>query len=355
MTAKYISRMKVKSFGPLSNLDIELTPLHAFIGPNDSGKSTLLRVVQTILDSILNKDVHAATNPWFSYSPHDVELFFSFVDIFYKETCRDDKVEERLIKDNKVIHSTQKPHVMHPMQLVMASNITDKAPPELTSFLFHGTRFIKWDPDAMRQESRLIPSNEKCDFLDERGQGLSGIYDAILKKGDDSYRNIADDVRKLFPIARNIQLENTTGNTVAIKIELHDGSVIPARFLSDGILYYLAFAALRFLKPVSVFLIEEPENGLHPARIKEIMKILRSVSESAQVILTTHSPLVINELQGNEVTVVTRHESKGTQAIRLDKTPGFLERSKVYALGELWVSYADGNYEDPLMTGSDSL
>lgn len=79
------------------------------------------------------------------------------------------------------------------------------------------------------------------------------------------------------------------------------------------------------------------------------MRVLRRISERVQVILATHSPFVINELQGDEVTVVTRPDGQGTQVRRLCDTPNFEERSKLYALGELWVSYADGKNEEPLL------
>jgi hypothetical protein len=60
--------------------------------------------------------------------------------------------------------------------------------------------------------------------------------------------------------------------------------------------------------------------------------------------------LVVNELRPEEVTVVTRDET-GTHASLIRDTPEFEERSKVYALGELWVSYANGVDEAPLLKG----
>jgi predicted ATPase len=121
--------------------------------------------------------------------------------------------------------------------------------------------------------------------------------------------------------------------------------------MSEGMLYYLAFAILPYLDPTPIVLVEEPENGLHPARIAEVMRMLRAISEKTQVILATHSPLVINELRPDEVTVVTRSAEHGTKATLLKDTPNFEERSKVYALGELWLSYANGEDEAPLLQG----
>jgi predicted ATP-dependent endonuclease of OLD family len=80
------------------------------------------------------------------------------------------------------------------------------------------------------------------------------------------------------------------------------------------------------------------------------MAVLRAMSEGGtQVILTTHSPLVINEMQPNEVTIVTRTPEEGTRFTPLAETPDFEERSRVYAPGELWLSYADGVLEGELV------
>jgi predicted ATPase len=94
---------------------------------------------------------------------------------------------------------------------------------------------------------------------------------------------------------------------------------------------------------------------LHPARIAEVVRILRRISESGtQVIIATHSPLLVNELQPGEVSVVTRNPESGTQVKLISQTPNFEKRSKVYALGELWLSYANGMDEAPLLEGQSA-
>lgn len=140
---------------------------------------------------------------------------------------------------------------------------------------------------------------------------------------------------------------------VVLEAELTSGARVEANRMSEGLLYYLAFAALRHLVPVSLLLVEEPENGLHPARIAEVVRALRAIVKDTrtQVVMATHSPLVINELTPNEVSVVTRSPESGTKVTRIKETPNFEQRSKVYALGELWLSYANGSDEAPLLAG----
>jgi hypothetical protein len=61
--------------------------------------------------------------------------------------------------------------------------------------------------------------------------------------------------------------------------------------------------------------------------------------------------MVLNELQGNEITVVTRDEQHGTSATLLSETPNYAERSQIYLNGELWVAYGDGVTEDAIING----
>ena len=90
--------------------------------------------------------------------------------------------------------------------------------------------------------------------------------------------------------------------------------------MSEGLLYFLAFSALPYLAPSSILLVEEPENGLHPARIRDVMNILKEISKTTQVLIGTHSPLVVNELEANQVTIVTRDAKHGTRTRLLKDT-----------------------------------
>jgi predicted ATPase len=98
-------------------------------------------------------------------------------------------------------------------------------------------------------------------------------------------------------------------------------------------------------------LIEEPENGLHPARIAEVLTVLREVSKTTQVVLATHSPLVVNELSGDEISVVTR-DDQGTHAVLLANTRDYEQRQTIYKNGELWLGYGDGVEEARLLRGA---
>ena len=78
---------------------------------------------------------------------------------------------------------------------------------------------------------------------------------------------------------------------------------VDARGMSDGTLRFAAIVvALLTVQPHSLLIIEEVDNGLHPSRAKELIKVLKKVSSerNVDVLCTTHNPTLIGEL-GNEM------------------------------------------------------
>ena len=114
---------------------------------------------------------------------------------------------------------------------------------------------------------------------------------------------------------------------------------IPATRLSDGTLRYLCLLAILYNPtPPPVVCIEEPELGLHPDIVAGLAKHLLAASERMQLIVTTHSDILVDALTWNPETIIVCESVDGaTQMKRLDPDAikGWLEN---YRLGELWSS-----------------
>lgn len=311
----YLDRLRIRDFRCIHEVDFSLTPLHALIGPNDSGKSTILDALRSI-----------------SGVPDDG----SQVTVF----------SGRYAFTRTPSAAFQHSSAVAPDQA--ASNPELELPAKTMPPLVGPVRLLRLDPDGMRQPTNLIQQGYPLQF-GPRGEGLAAVYDALLSRRLPVFLEISKRFTELFPTARAIQLTNPSPTTKALGAELMDGRSVSAERLSEGMLYWLAFAALPYLQPTPLILIEEPENGLHPSRIGDVMQVLREVSKTSQIILATHHPLVINELQSDEVTIITRTPERGTIATPLSRTKNFEQRSKVYALGELWLNYADGEFESELV------
>ena len=84
---------------------------------------------------------------------------------------------------------------------------------------------------------------------------------------------------------------------------------------SDGTLRLLALTIPAYLPDLEgVFLIEEPENGIHPRAIETVLQSLSSIYDG-QVLLATHSPVALNMLNPKEVLCFAKDETGATDII----------------------------------------
>jgi predicted ATPase len=343
-----VKRLEIKNYGCIRDLALELTPLHALIGPNDSGKSTVLRGLRTVAQlgsGQFARDRRSELRPFdplLSVGSSSLVAEYPGDKRYGFWSLADGRIKEEIWEAGASIGVHGRALDVKRQWGPIDAFLTDR--------LMH-PMMVRFEPDYLREPAPLIPELEPVGFADERGRGLASVYDAIVNRNVKAFLDIESKVKELFPTVERIRLINRSAGSKELAVSLKDGTPVEARAMSEGLLYYLAFAALKYLDYTRVFLVEEPENGLHPARIADVMAVLRRVSEEgAQVLIATHSPLILNELRKEEVTVLTRDEA-GTHATPIKDTPNFEERSQVYALGELWLSYANGVDEAPLLKG----
>lgn len=113
---------------------------------------------------------------------------------------------------------------------------------------------------------------------------------------------------------------------------------IPATRLSDGTLRYLCLLAiLCHPDPPPLVCLEEPELGLHPDVLPNLAKLMLSASERCQLIVTTHSDILVDALTETPESVIVCEKQDGrTRMQRLDskELTQWLDR---YRLGQLWL------------------
>ncbi|SEO46356.1 AAA family ATPase [Pseudomonas sp. Snoq117.2] len=132
----------------------------------------------------------------------------------------------------------------------------------------------------------------------------------------------------------DLQIDGST-----VQVFFHEGRrAIPATRLSDGTLRYLCLlAVLCHPEPPPLVCIEEPELGLHPDVLPTLAELLKEAATRSQLIVTTHSDVLIDALSDcPEAVVIAEKSEKGTQLTRLDaeQLKPWLER---YRLGQLWT------------------
>ena len=141
----------------------------------------------------------------------------------------------------------------------------------------------------------------------------------------------------LYPRFTNYEVVVNSGSVQIFFTE--EDTSIPATRLSDGALRYLCLLAILYNpNPPPVVCLEEPELGLHPDIVAGLAKHLRAASERMQLIVTTHSDILIDALSDTPESIVVFENNDGaTRMNRLDA--GELnEWLEDYRLGQLWTS-----------------
>ena len=103
-------------------------------------------------------------------------------------------------------------------------------------------------------------------------------------------------------------------------VVFNSGVEVPSWALSDGTLRLLALTIIAYLPEEGrTYLIEEPENGVHPLAVEAIYRSLSSAYD-AQVLVTTHSPVLLACTEPKELLCFSKHDGE-TQIIRGDEHP----------------------------------
>lgn len=114
-----------------------------------------------------------------------------------------------------------------------------------------------------------------------------------------------------------------------------DGLRVPSWVASDGTLRLLALTLPAYLPEFrGICLIEEPENGIHPRAIATMFDSLRSVYD-AQILLATHSPVILNLAEPRQVLCFKKTEDGATDIVRGDEHPALKEWRGETTLGSL--------------------
>jgi predicted ATPase len=195
-------------------------------------------------------------------------------------------------------------------------------------YLYRDWTFGRYTPPRQPQKSDL-PGK----YLSESCENLALVLNGLRPKVK---HEILSSLNALYPGIDdfNVQIE---GGWVQLFLEEGRNS-IPATRLSDGTLRYLCLlSVLCHPDPPPLVCIDEPELGLHPDILPTLADLLKAASERTQLIITTHSDVLVDAMtEQPDAVLVCEKEKTGTSIRRLDANQlrPWLEK---YRLGELWT------------------
>ena len=382
------------SFGP-DSLPIELGPLNVLIGPNGSGKSNVIEAIDLLrasaTDLVAPISAGGGTEEWLwkGSDPRLMAMLYATIRPIdrrvpirhsitfrsasqrfelFDETIADrreesQKGEERLsyffynsgepilfVPANRVEsksnlvkreHRNIRKENFTPNQSVLSQRRDPEQYPEIT-YLSDNYRKIKlfknWSLSRNSKLRRPQPVDLPNDFLAEDASNLGLVLNALERKG-----NVKDTLDAHLArfydqyVEFSVAVEGGTVQVFLREKELNDW--IPASRLSDGTLRFLCLATiLCHPTPPPLICIEEPEIGLQPDILPLVADMLIQASNRTQVIVTTHSDILVDALSHlPEAVLVCEKDTNATTVRRLSQEVLSEWLEEEYSLGDLWL------------------
>ncbi len=383
METAFIKSLNMKgflSYGP-NAVEIPLGPLNVLIGPNGSGKSNLveaisiLRAVPKDLPLPIRKGGSVRDWLWKGTEEADfarLEIIVAEDRVVSGKSVRyrlDFGVEgdsftvlEERLENEQGTKTRSKPFFYYGIENGRPMINVNKDKRELRREDLNPVQSIlsqRRDPDSYPEITRLADLLGKIQIYRDWSFGVDSVIrqscgverpadtlsEALdnlplrlqtLKRDPKVKRAMIEKLRQFAPGFDDLEVIPEGGS---LRLFLTEGTRnFPARRLSDGTLRYLALLAILLdPAPAPLIVIEEPELGLHFDMMPELVSLLKEASTKTQLIVTTHSDVLIDALSDTpESVVVCEKDEAGTHLRRLE--PSLVKESlEAGSLGSLWT------------------
>lgn len=381
------------SFAP-DSVPVELRNLNVLIGPNGSGKSNLIEAFEllhatpTAFASAIRDGGGAEEWLWkgegrvseatieatLGPSPtntRDLRYLLAFRPVAHRLEIVDEVLEETTprtsnakdvffyyrfqgghpaINTRKAAHKVEQPkasdyvsrrierQMLRPDESVLSQRKEPDLYPEVAWLGNEFARiqtFREWSfgrhAELRKPQSASLPS----DVLAADSLNLGMVLNELEHRGHAPEFNHC--LKRFFPRFERMSTR-VIGGTV--QFYLHEsgfGSPIPATRLSDGTIRFLALlATLLNPEPPPLVCIEEPELGLHPDSLILIAELLVAASERMQLVVTTHSDVLVSALTEHAESVLVCERITGASRLRRIESAKIEDWLDRYRLGDLW-------------------
>lgn len=363
---------------------IELGNLNVLIGPNGSGKSNVIEALGLLqsapkelaaaisngggVDEWLWKgakttptaSIETIVNP--GSNPGNLKTLrykISFSKEGYRFHINDEAIENELpdkgksdpyfyfryVNGSPILNLKEKgtrglkKEEINPQVSVLAQRKDPEHYPEITLL---GSLFAQFRLYRDWEFGGLASVRDPCDaslpntFLEEDGSNLGVVLDRLLSIPPVKNR-IIESLKLFYAGATDLRTSFDGGKVQTRLEEKHLSAGISLSRLSDGTIRWLSLLAILLNpEPPPLVCIEEPELGLHPDMIHELGKLLITAADRMQLIITTHSDVLLESFSTKPESVLVCEKHLGFTRIKRLNRADLNAWLKDYSLGELW-------------------
>lgn len=205
----------------------------------------------------------------------------------------------------------------------------------LKYFLTEGVRQFVLDSQLMQKPS---PPGQVMKLKPD-GSNLPWIISHLKSKDAAGFEAWLQHLRTAFQDLMDIDtVLRAEDRHKYLVLRYEDGLVVPSWMASDGTLRMLALTLPAYLKNFDgVYLIEEPENGIHPRAVETMFQSLSSVY-GAQMLVATHSPVILSLVKPEKVLCFAQSEGGETDIVTGDEHPKLRGWQGQESLGVLFAA-----------------
>jgi len=171
------------------------------------------------------------------------------------------------------------------------------------------------------------------------GSNLPWVVAELRQRSPERFRDWIAHLRTAFSDLEDVKtVERPEDRHRYLVLQYGESLEIPSWMASDGTLRMLALTLLAYLQEFKgIYLIEEPENGIHPRAIETMTQSLSSVYD-AQVLLATHSPVILSTVEAKQVLCFAKDPEGATIITKGSEHPALQSWKHETTLGTLFAA-----------------
>ncbi|QKZ11264.1 AAA family ATPase [Spirosoma sp. KUDC1026] len=296
-----LKRVSIQNFKSLKDVTLDLQKVNLLIGPNNSGKTNFLKALEYFGKNYNN--FPRTEDRSLTFNRNGLPIYYHLIDdsedaVHIKKgfDFRSGDIIDFSIYNSKIKN-------------IGSGTVFDIAGEKELQTLITGANIYKPDPNKLTQPGPVGIGEE---MVNSDVSNLVGFLDIMLSKYRRTvFNQIETDLHNCISEFDEIKLEDALYITDEQKRKFKENSFkriglgnseknvsFWADELSEGTLYFLALLSIvNQPKPPKLLLLEEPEKGIHPRRIREVMDLIFRLAEEkdVQIILTTHNEHVLDD------------------------------------------------------------